>query len=118
MAKQSRRNILLWEARVRHCLTQSQLAEIADVTPKTVQRWESGKSTPRAYSLQKLCMYFNDTPAGLGFHNPREEEGDEQANDPGPGSSQHSTFSIHLILLIVGGILMLGVIAAVLRLLQ
>jgi transcriptional regulator with XRE-family HTH domain len=66
MAKEPRHNFLLRRIRLQHGLTQSQFAEIAGVQPKTVQRWERGQSSPRSYSVQRLCLHFNTTPADLG----------------------------------------------------
>ena len=67
MAKQPSSNLLLQRERMRHFLTQSELAEIIGVATKTVQRWELGLSTPRAYYMGKLCEYFGKTPEALGF---------------------------------------------------
>jgi transcriptional regulator with XRE-family HTH domain len=36
-------------------LNQSQLARLLDVTPQSVQGWESGKATPRNKKLANLC---------------------------------------------------------------
>ena len=67
MAKNPRHSSRLRRMRLQHGLTQSQLAEIAGVEPKTVQRWESGANSPRLFSIQRMCAYFNATPADLGL---------------------------------------------------
>jgi transcriptional regulator with XRE-family HTH domain len=67
MAKNTRHPSPLRRIRLQHGLTQSQLAEIAGVEPKTVQRWESGANSPRLFSIQRLCAHFNAVPADLGF---------------------------------------------------
>ena len=67
MAKDPRHHSLLRRIRIQHGLTQSQFAEIAGVGPKTVQRWERGASSPRLFSIQRLCTHFNITPADLGI---------------------------------------------------
>lgn len=67
MAKDLHYPSLLRRMRLQHGLTQSQFAEIAGVEPKTVQRWESGATAPRLFSIQRLCAHFNTTPAELGL---------------------------------------------------
>ena len=67
MAKDPRHPSPLRRIRLQHGLTQSQLAEIAGVEPKTVQRWESGTNSPRLFSIQRLCAHFNAVPADLGL---------------------------------------------------
>src|SRR6266567_8829888 len=67
MAKDPRHPSPLRRIRLQHGLTQSQLAEIAGVEPKTVQRWESGANSPRLFSIQRLCAHFNAVPADLGL---------------------------------------------------
>lgn len=87
MAKEPRRNFLLWRIRLQHGLTQSQFAEIAGVQPKTVQRWERGISSPRPYSVQRLCLHFNTTPADLGVFD-ADEQGEERKESCEPASPQ------------------------------
>ena len=67
MAKDPRHPSLLRRIRLQHSLTQSQLAEIVGVEPKTVQRWESGTNSPSLSSIQRLCAHFNVTPVDLGL---------------------------------------------------
>jgi transcriptional regulator with XRE-family HTH domain len=85
MAKDPRHSSPLRKIRLQHGLTQSQLAEIAGVEPKTVQRWESGTNSPRLFSIQRLCAYFNATPADLGLldtDQPHEESQETRASIP------------------------------------
>jgi transcriptional regulator with XRE-family HTH domain len=79
MAKDPLYPFLLRRMRLQHGLTQSQFAEIAGVEPKTVQRWERGVTSPRPFSLQRLCAHFNTTPAELGLldTDPQHEESQE-----------------------------------------
>ena len=46
-------------------LTQGNLAELAEVSPITVFRWEAGDRSPRAEELQKLAEALNTTSAYL-----------------------------------------------------
>jgi transcriptional regulator with XRE-family HTH domain len=87
MAKEPRHNFLLRRIRLQHGLTQSQFAEIAGVQPKTVQRWERGISSPRPYSVQRLCLHFNTTPAGLGVFD-ADGQGEERKESHEPVSPQ------------------------------
>ena len=41
-------------ARLRHCLTQAQLAARLGVTQQTIHRWEAGKVTPRPPAMARL----------------------------------------------------------------
>jgi transcriptional regulator with XRE-family HTH domain len=79
MAKDPRYPSLLRRIRLQHGLTQSQFAEIAGVDPKTVQRWETGATAPRLFSVQRLCEHFNTTPAELGLldMDPQHDESQE-----------------------------------------
>ncbi len=45
-------------ARVRKHWTLAQAAEHLLVDINTLSRWERGKSTPRAYNLQRLCEVY------------------------------------------------------------
>lgn len=45
----------LREWRRRKLLTQKELAQAAGTTYQTIQRWESGESTPRPAALRRLC---------------------------------------------------------------
>lgn len=87
MAKEPRRNFLLRRIRLQHGLTQSQFAEIAGVQPKTVQRWERGISSPRPYSVQRLCLHFNTTPTELGVFD-ADGQGEEGKGNREPASPQ------------------------------
>lgn len=49
-------------ARTQKGLTQEQLADLSNVTVRTIQRIESGESTPRAYTLKAIA-----TALGIGF---------------------------------------------------
>ena len=42
-------------------LTQIQLAEVVGVSRITINKWETGKSTPSVEMLLKLSKYFNVT---------------------------------------------------------
>ncbi|WDF69631.1 helix-turn-helix transcriptional regulator [Sphingobacterium oryzagri] len=44
----------LIDARKRKGLTQQQLADLANITVRTIQRIERGESIPRAYTLKTL----------------------------------------------------------------
>ena len=55
----------LAEYRDRSRLTQSQVAEIAGVSPKTEWNWEQGKSFPNAFQLWEMCIAFNCSPNDL-----------------------------------------------------
>lgn len=108
MAKQPSPNLLLQRERMQHFLTQSELAEIIGVATKTVQRWELGLSTPRAYYMRKLCEYFGKTPEVLGFSDSDQaEEKDSwtggQATVPASMSGR-SLKRILFYLLVVGGV--------------
>lgn len=106
MSKQSRPNTALQRARIQCGLTQSRLAEEIGVSSKTVQRWECGSSSPRAYALHKLCTLFNKTPAELGFLDSSEEdkqdERTEWINETEDGVPRHCCPSTRLFLIIVG----------------
>lgn len=49
------------QARKQQGLTQEELAERANVTVRTIQRIESGESTPRAYTLKTLAEALGTT---------------------------------------------------------
>lgn len=57
--------ITLRAARVNAGLSQNQLAEKIGVAPKTVQRWESGKSEIKPIYLYALCGATGMTPDDL-----------------------------------------------------
>src|SRR5205085_743340 len=114
MAKDPRRNSLLRRTRIQHGLTQSQFAEIAGVQPKTVQRWESGESSPRPYSIQRLCIHFNTTPADLGvLYADQQEEERKENHEPISHHAQNRTSPGHdpfcCLLLVLLGCLLLTV---------
>lgn len=84
MANRSRPNRRLRAAREQRNMTQLQLAELIDMDPRTIQRWESGESSPGAYARELLSKHLRATPAELGLliHDPeeeRQEENDEPA---------------------------------------
>jgi repressor LexA len=47
--------------RSRHRLSQQELADIAGVSNVAVSRWETGKSDPRVYNLQRIADHFGMT---------------------------------------------------------
>lgn len=55
----------LRELRRRKLLTQKELADAVGSTYQTVQRWESGESTPRASAMRRLCAVLEVTPDEL-----------------------------------------------------
>src|SRR5579885_324390 len=71
---QQKPNTLLRNARLAAGLSQSQLAEKIGVDAKSVQRWETGKTTPRPSLLRALCDALAKTPAELGFGYPEEAQ--------------------------------------------
>jgi len=50
--------------RLKHCVTQQQLADRVGVDLNTVQRWEAGERSPPRF-LQKLCEALGVTPPEL-----------------------------------------------------
>lgn len=56
--------ISLAAARVNRKLTQEQLAEAVNVSKKTVQNWESGKSKPSIDKIEGIC-----TVLGVSYDN-------------------------------------------------
>lgn len=75
---QQKRNDLLRKVRLAAGLSQSQLAEKIGVDEKSVQRWESGKSTPRPSLLRDLCDALAKTPEELGFGYPEAPQSREE----------------------------------------
>lgn len=115
MAKQPSPNVLLQRERMRHFLTQSELAEIIGVDTKTVQRWELGLRRPRAYYMRKLCEYFGKTPEALGFPDgPHAVEGDGwtggHSTAPAP-TNDHACRRILTYLLLAGGMVIAIIVA-------
>jgi len=49
---------LMYERR-KKSLTQTQLADVIGVSRITINKWETGKSTPSVEMLLKLSEYFN-----------------------------------------------------------
>jgi transcriptional regulator with XRE-family HTH domain len=47
--------------------SQDKLAEKVGVTPRTVSRWERGKSIPHPCYREKLCQLFGRNTQELGF---------------------------------------------------
>ncbi len=62
-----RAQISLAEARYDRNLTIEKVAELVDVNPGTVSRWEKGTSIPRPAHLHRLCMILGRTAQELGF---------------------------------------------------
>lgn len=79
---QQKQNTLLRKARLAKGWSQFQLAEEIGVDEKSVQRWETGKSTPRPSLLRVLCDTLAKTPEELGFGDP--EEGQPGEDQPAP----------------------------------
>ena len=48
----------LKELRTEHKLSIKELAEVLKLSPKTISKWESGKSMPRARHLVIIAQYF------------------------------------------------------------
>jgi DNA-binding XRE family transcriptional regulator len=115
MAKRPSPNLLLQRERMRHFLTQSELAEIIGVATKTVQRWELGLSTPRAYYMHKLCDYFGKTPEALGFSEgaqAEEEDGWTSGQAGAPASTNGHRLQRFLLYLLVTGVVVISIIVA------
>ncbi len=55
----------LKEMRRRKLLTQKELAQALGTNYQTVQRWESGESTPRPAAMRRLCAVLGVTPDEL-----------------------------------------------------
>jgi len=55
----------LKEMRRRKLLTQKELAQALGTNYQTVQRWESGESTPRPAAMRRLCEILGVTPDEL-----------------------------------------------------
>lgn len=51
----------LKELRLAHNLTQEQLAELIDVSPKTYRNYESGKTKPRIATFTKIVLALETT---------------------------------------------------------
>lgn len=49
-------------ARQRLAMTQEQIAHALEVTLKTVQAWEAGRSEPRLSPLRRVCELFGWPP--------------------------------------------------------
>jgi transcriptional regulator with XRE-family HTH domain len=105
MAKTSRPKTGIQRVREQHRLTQSEFADIAGVSPKTVQRWEQGTYIPRDYSLYRLCEHFNIMPEVLDVHNTDEDDEEEiaqqqpdHAAEDNP-SKENTSFCLFLMLL-------------------
>lgn len=47
------------EARLKRGLTQEQLAELIDISPRTYKKYETGKTVPRIQTIRKLCIALN-----------------------------------------------------------
>lgn len=55
----------LKELRKKAGINQEELADILNVSIKTVQRWEWGQHTPRVEDIQKICKALNVSEADL-----------------------------------------------------
>ena len=55
----------LRELRKKHALSQQKLAELIQVSLKTIQRWEINERTPRIDEIQKLAKALNVSEADL-----------------------------------------------------
>lgn len=53
------------ELRRRKLLTQKELAEAVGASYQTIQRWESGESTPRPAAMRRLCAVLDVTAEAL-----------------------------------------------------
>tara|TARA_Y100000310_G_scaffold317015_1_gene369433 strand:- start:412 stop:1128 length:717 start_codon:yes stop_codon:yes gene_type:complete len=58
------------DARVKAGLTQTELAKVIDVTPQSVQQWESGESQPRRQRMRAIAKALNTTVQNLEFDSP------------------------------------------------
>lgn len=67
-------------ARIKHGLTQSQLAKIIGVSDKTISKWETGKGIPEVQSLLPLCEALNITVDDLLRAGLREIENNQKEN--------------------------------------
>ena len=61
------RNDRLRDERERRNWTQAQVAELLNIDPKTVSRWECGKSSPSFSSCDKLCKLYKKNLEELGL---------------------------------------------------
>lgn len=52
----------LRQKRLHWRLTQEELAEVLEVSPRTVNRWEQGLTLPRSQALRRLSHFFNREP--------------------------------------------------------
>jgi tetratricopeptide (TPR) repeat protein/DNA-binding XRE family transcriptional regulator len=60
-------NDLLRKTRIRRGLSQEQLSALVGVHASTIGRWERGEVQPSAEAQEKLCAFFQLTPAALGL---------------------------------------------------
>jgi len=67
MAKRVLWNERLKQERLSLSLSQADLARELNVSPKAVQRWETGKNYPQPHWRAKLCEFFHLSPEALGF---------------------------------------------------
>ena len=54
-------------ARAKKHWTLAQAAEKLEVDSNTLYRWEKGRSTPRAYNVQKVCEVYEVAASELGL---------------------------------------------------
>lgn len=78
-------NRLLKAEREKRFWTQADLAEKVGSDPKTVGRWENGKTFPSLYYRHKLCKVFDKAPQELGLS--------QEGVNPGSQSGTPSTLS-------------------------
>src|SRR5437660_1714952 len=69
--------------RLRRGWSREDLASKIGSDPRTVARWESGKSLPRSYYQQEICKLFGKDVEELGLLNVEAEEAKECENLPG-----------------------------------
>ncbi len=67
MTRKKKPNTILSEERFRRGWTQQDLADMIGTTPGTINRWETGKTTPTLYYRHKLCEILNKSEKDLGL---------------------------------------------------
>lgn len=92
-------------------LTQAQLAEILEVSDKSISRWENGKTMPDFSLYEPLCQALDIQISELLYAKKmteceKEEYGEQSALNIFKTKSQLETFAIFTEILIVVGIIM------------
>src|SRR5216684_4471707 len=82
MAKRVLWNERLKQERLRLSLSQADLARELNVSPKAVQRWETGKHYPQPHWRAELCEFFHLSPEALGFLSSKEGKAVPGRKDP------------------------------------